>query len=383
MALHGIKTNLLTSAAVAIGSVSTAVIGLVATADDADAATFPLDTPVLVPVRSAMAKAGSTGTLHAALTAIAEIATPQVVVVRVASAAEGGDQDTAVLGTAAGNAYKGMQALLTAEAKTGVKPRILGAPGLDTQAVTNGLVAIAKKLRGFVYAMAQGNDAASAITYRAQFGDRELMLFWPATSRGPTDTIARALAQRAYIDQAQGWQKTISNVVVTGITGMSHDVSWSMDDDTTDAALLNAADITTIICYSGYRFWGNHTTSSEPSWLFESAVRTSQVLQDEFQRGLFWAMDKPITAGLIKDMISTVNARLRKLVVNNQLIGGRCWYDPDKNASSDLAAGQLALDYDFTACAPLEGLTENQTITDTYYADLSSQISSTGATSGT
>jgi phage tail sheath protein FI len=60
MALHGIKTNLLTSAAVAIGSVSTAVIGLVATADDADAATFPLDTPVLVPVRSAMAKAGST-----------------------------------------------------------------------------------------------------------------------------------------------------------------------------------------------------------------------------------------------------------------------------------------------------------------------------------
>jgi phage tail sheath protein FI len=75
----------------------------VATADDADAATFPLDTPVLVPVRSAMAKAGSTGTLHAALTAIAEIATPRswwFASRRLPKA----DQDTAVLGTAAGNA---------------------------------------------------------------------------------------------------------------------------------------------------------------------------------------------------------------------------------------------------------------------------------------
>ena len=373
--MHGIKTNLLISAARAIAPVSTAVIGLVATGTDADLTMFPLDQPVLITdVRAAIAKAGAAGTLKAALSAISDITSPLVVVVRVAVDAV--EQDAKVLGTSAGSAYTGMQALLTAEAKTGVRPRILGAPGLDTEAVTNGLVTIAKRLRGFVYAMAQGDDRDEAVTYAGEFGDRELMLFWPATSAGNADTIGRALGMRAWIDQTQGWQKTISNVVITGVTGIGKDVSWAMDDEATDAAVLNAANITTLICFNGYRFWGNRTLASDPVFAFESAVRTSQVLQDTFQEGLFWAMDKPITAGLIKDMISTVNGVLRKMVTNNQLIGGKCWYDPAKNSGTDLAGGQLALDYDFTPCAPLEGLTENQTITDTYYGDLSSTISS-------
>ena len=372
--MHGIKTNILISAARSIRPVSTAVIGLVATAADADVTTFPLDTPVLITdVRSALAKAGTSGTLKAALAGIADITSPLVVVVRVGVDV---DQDSKVLGSTAGSAYSGMQALLVAEAKTGVRPRILGAPGLDTQAVTNGLITVAKRVRGFVYAMAVADDRDEAVTYAEEFGDRELMLFWPATSKGAADTIGKALGMRAWIDQTQGWQKTISNVVITGVTGMSHDVSWAMDDDATDAAVLNAANITTLICSNGYRFWGNRTMAADPVFAFESAVRTSQVLQDTFQEGLFWAMDKPITAGLIKDMISTVNGVLRKMVTNNQLIGGRCWYDRAKNPSAGLAGGQLALDYDFTPCAPLEGLTENQTITDTYYGDLSSTISS-------
>ncbi|RSU73160.1 phage tail protein [Sphingomonas sp. S-NIH.Pt3_0716] len=373
--MHGIKTNLLTSAARSIAAVSTAVIGIVATGGDADANEFPLDQPRLITdVRAAIGKAGTTGTLKTALSAIADITSARVVVVRVAVDAV--DQNGKVLGTTAGSAYTGMQALLTAEAKTGVRPRILGAPGLDTEAVTNGLVSIAKRLRGFVYAMAEGDDRDEAVAYANEFGDRELMLFWPATSAGNADTIGRALGMRAWIDQTQGWQKTISNVVVTGVTGIGKDVSWSMDDESTDAAVLNEANITTLVCFNGYRFWGNRTMSSEPLFAFESAVRTSQVLQDTFQDGLFWAMDKPITAGLIKDMISTVNGVLRKMVANSQIIGGKCWYDPAKNSGTDLGGGQLALDYDFTPCAPLEGLTENQVITDTYYADLSSSISS-------
>lgn len=373
--MHGIKTNLLTSAARSIAPASSAVIGLVATGVDADPATFPLDTPVLITdVRLAIAKAGASGTLKAALSAICDITSPLVVVVRVA--VDPVEQDAKVLGSSAGSAYTGMQALLTAEAKTGVRPRILGAPGLDTQAVANGLVSVAKRLRGFVYAMAQADDRDEAVLYADEFGDRELMLIWPATSAGNADTIGRALGMRAWIDQTQGWQKTLSNVVITGVTGIGKDVSWAMDDEATDAAVLNAANITTLICYNGYRFWGNRTTSAEPLFAFESAVRTSQVLQDTFQEGLFWAMDKPITAGLIKDMISTVNGVLRKMATNNQIIGGKCWYDPAKNPGTDLAGGQLALDYDFTPCAPLEGLTQNQTITDTYYADLSSTISS-------
>lgn len=374
--MHGIKTNLLTSTSLTPATVATSVIGMVVTAPDADATLFPLDTPVLISnVLTALAKAGTSGTLRPALLAIADIVSPKIVVVRVAVDTE--NQDAKVLGTATGPAYTGMQALLMAEARTGSRPRILGAPGLDTQAVTNGLVAVAKRLRGFVYAMAEGDTRDEAIAYREDFGARELMLFWPTTSAGKADTIGRALGLRAYIDQTVGWHKTISNVAITGVTGIGADVSWAMDDDTTDAALLNAAGITTLICYNGYRFWGNETTSDVDSWRFESAVRTSQVLQDTIQEAHFPYIDEPLTVGIVKTLIAKGNGFIRKCVANGRMIGGNYYYDAGLNQNGDLAGGNLVLSYDFTPCAPLQSLTENQTITDIYYSDFSAQLATT------
>ncbi|WJS97850.1 phage tail sheath subtilisin-like domain-containing protein [Novosphingobium humi] len=371
--MHGIKTTLKTSTSLTPATVATSVIGMVVTAPDADATLFPLDTPVLVSnVLTALAKAGTSGTLRPALLAIADIVSPRVIVVRVGVDAQ--NQDALVLGTQSGPAYTGVQALLMAEAKTGSRPRILGAPGLDSEAVTNGLVAVAKRLRGFVYAMAQGETRDEAIAYREGFGARELMLFWPATSGGKADTIGRALGLRAYIDQTVGWHKTISNVVITGVTGIGADVSWAMDDDTTDAALLNEAGITTLICYNGYRFWGNETTSDVDSWKFESAVRTSQVLQDTIQEAHFPYIDSPLTVGMVKALIAKGNAFIRKCVTNGQMIGGNFYYDTSLNETGDLAGGNLVLSYDFTPCAPLQSLTEVQTITDTYYADFAAQL---------
>jgi phage tail sheath protein FI len=58
---------------------------MVCTASDADAATFPLNEPVLITnVQSAIAKAGKKGTLSASLQAIADQSKPVTVVVRVA-----------------------------------------------------------------------------------------------------------------------------------------------------------------------------------------------------------------------------------------------------------------------------------------------------------
>ncbi|MET1537487.1 phage tail protein, partial [Burkholderia sola] len=118
-----------------------------------DAATFPLNRPVLVTkIDAAIGKAGTKGTLAQALNAIKEQCRPVLVVVRVADG-EGAteaerrtDQDAKVIGTTAGNQYTGLQALLAAQAQLGVKPRILGAPGLDSQAVTDALASVAIKL---------------------------------------------------------------------------------------------------------------------------------------------------------------------------------------------------------------------------------------------
>ena len=367
--LHGIKTNILTAGTRAIADASTAVIGLIGTAPLADAVAFPLGSRVLITdVRAALADIGTTGTLPAALAAIADQTSPVIVLVRVAADADPADQNLLV------NA--GADLLLSAETQLGVRPRILGAPGLDTAVVTAHLVTVAKALRGMVYAAAIGADVADVITYAGDFGDRELMLIWPSfTGAFAGDAVARALGLRAQIDAAQGWHKTLSNVVVGGVTGIATDVTFDFQSETTDAALLNTAGVTTLVRFGGgFRFWGNRTRSEEPLFAFESATRTSQIIADEIAFGLAWAVDKPMTGRLVRDIVDTINARLRKLVSQGRLIGARAWYDPALNNSVDLAAGKLVIDYDFTPAAPLEGLELNQRITDRYYATLAAQV---------
>ncbi|WP_240355303.1 phage tail tape measure protein [Pectobacterium brasiliense] len=61
---HGMQVVEINDGTRVISTVSTAIIGMVCTASDADAATFPLNTPVLITnVLSAAGKAGKTGTL--------------------------------------------------------------------------------------------------------------------------------------------------------------------------------------------------------------------------------------------------------------------------------------------------------------------------------
>ncbi len=82
---HGVRVVEVNEGTRTITTVSTAIIGMVCTADDADAAAFPLNRPVLLTdVTTAIGKAGKTGTLAASLDAIADQAKPLVVVVRVA-----------------------------------------------------------------------------------------------------------------------------------------------------------------------------------------------------------------------------------------------------------------------------------------------------------
>lgn len=379
--MHGIKTNVLTAGTRTIAAVASGVIGLVCTASAAAGApttalnaAFPIGTPVLVTdVRKAIGQAGTGGTLKPALEAIYDQCSPIVIVTRVAIDAQA--QDAATIGSAGD--YSGLYALLAAESVTGFRPRVIGAPGLDSQAVITALATVAGKLRAMVYAAAAGDTVAEAVTYRANFQARELMLFWPNWSGSfAGDAVARALGLRARIDEETGWHKTISNVAVNGVTSVSQSLFFDIQDPTTDVAALNAAQITTLVRSpsGGFIYWGNRTTAAEPLFAFESAVRTSQILQDEIAAGLIWASDKPLTAFLVKDVLETINARIRGLVVQQRLIGGRAWFDPALNPQADLAAGKLVIDYEFTPAAPLEGLELNQRITDKYYADLSAQL---------
>lgn len=388
--MHGLTITESATGPRPIAESSLAVIGLIATAtttgDTAavaalDAA-FPLNTPVLIPgnVNEAAAAAGDGGTLAPALEAIGDQASALVVVVRVAQGNDQAGTDDNVIGAQTAGAYTGMQALLAAEARLGVRPRILGAPGLDTQDVVTELVEVAKALRGMVYAAAIGDDVAEAVTYRGEFGERELMLIWPDTSKSetfPGDIVARALGLRAQIDEQTGWHKTISNVVLAGVTGMDRDVHFDLLDPSTAAGVLNDAPVTTIIRREGYRLWGNRTCASSdtPEFSFESAVRTSHALQDIIASVVAPFLDQPMTIGLIKDLLETGNAAFRQLAIEGRIIGAQMFFDENANSETQLAAGRPTFRIQYTPVAPLENPRVNLVITDFYYSGFADLLS--------
>ena len=381
---HGVRVHELNEGTRPIRTVSTAVIGLIATGSDADATAFPLDKPVLITnIQAAIGNAGTQGTLARSLQAIVDQTNAVVVVVRVDQKTDEAEQTTAVIGGTVNGKYTGMKALLTAEQHLGVKPRILGAPGLDTAAVTASLGGIAEKLRAFNYVSAHGCETKEeAVAYRDAIGSRETMIIWPdflgwdtVTSSTKTfEATARALGLRAKIDNDIGWHKTLSNVPVNGVTGISKDVFWQLQSMDTDAGYLNSNEVTTLIQSSGLRFWGSRTCTDDPLFAFENSTRTAQVLADTMAEGHMWAVDKPLHPSLARDIVEGINAKFRDLKTQGYIIDGECWFDDSVNSKETLKSGRLILDYDYTPVPPLEDLTLRQRITDKYLADFASRM---------
>jgi phage tail sheath protein FI len=388
---HGVRVIEINEGVRPIRTIATAVIGLVATADDADTEYFPADTPKLVTnINEAIGLAGTTGTLRGALDAIADQARPVAVVVRVPEGTGDKDEDRLasqnnnVIGTVTPQGkYTGIQALKAARGQLGITPRILGCPGLDTEDVTAELVSVAQELRAFAYAACYGCETKEAAqAYRNQFGARELMLIFgdftkwdvTASARNASYAVANALGLRAKIDEDTGWHKTLSNIAVNSVTGLTQDVYWDLQNPATDAGYLNENDITCLIQSDGFRFWGNRTCSDDPLFAFENYTRTAQVLADTIAEAHMWAIDKPLTPTLVKDIMEGINAKFREMRSLGYIVDATAYYDSEINTSATLKDGKLYIDYDYTPVPPLENLIFRQRITDRYLLDFAEKI---------
>lgn len=382
---HGVRVIEINEGTRTIRTVSTAVIGVVCTGEDADATYFPLNTPILITnINTAIGKAGSQGTLKPTLEAIADQCTPVIVVVRVEKGASAAETEANIIGTTTENGkYTGMKALLSAQTQLKVKPRILGVPGYDSLPVATALVSLAQKLRAFCYVSAFGaKTKEQAVLYRDKLGAREAMIIWPDfvgfdTTKKSNVTLSatsRALGLRAQIDQKVGWHKTLSNVPVNGVTGISHDVFWDLQEESSDSNFLNENEVTTLICNQGYRFWGSRTCSADTLFAFENYTRTAQVLADTIAEAQFQLVDAPMHASLIKDLVESINNKFRELKSNGYIVDGKAWFDPESNTADILKAGKLYIDYDYTPVPPLENLMLRQRITDKYLIELADSV---------
>ena len=398
--LHGVNLVELANGARTITVSASSVIGIVGTAEYADPAAFPLDTPVLVQRPSDFAALTATaagaldvGSLPGALAGIFDVVSTPVVVVRVDTITSGvAGQLAEVVGDPATG--QGVYALLTAESRNLPKPKILIAPGHTHQQLTGGappaalanpvvaaLAAVAGKLRACAVADGPNDTNAHAIAKAALEADERVwpvdpFVFSDLSGATAVPTSARAAAVIALTDQRRGYWWSPSNQVIPGVTGLGRPVTFSLSDMTTDAGVLNAGGVATVINAQGFRLWGNRTGAADPAYAFLSVRRTADVFFDAFDAAFLSAVDQPFSAQLLRDVLDAGNAFLRQEKAKGATLGGKFTLDPDLNTAASLQAGQAFYDFDFEPPAPMEGLTLRASRNGGYYDTLITAVTS-------
>lgn len=385
--LHGVETIQIDDGIRPIATVKSSVIGVVGTAPAADAAAFPLNTPVLVTGPRMAATLGATGTLKDSYDAIYSMGVNLAVVVRVEEGVDAAATAANVTGDPA--LGTGVYALLAANNLTGQTPKIIGAPGHVTPADPNtkpgpvaALQTVAARLRGVTVLDGPNTNEADAITYAGLFDDARVYLVDPAVKvydATAADYVTRpasgyAMGAISRRDAERGFWWSPSNQVLPAVTGTSRPVFWALNEKETEANRLNAEKVATIVRGDGFRLWGNRTTATDALWAFLSVRRTADMIYESVEAAQLWAMDRPFSAQLIRDIRDSVQEYLNTLIRRGAILGGKVWLDPELNTEATLKAGQLYLDFDIEPPAPLERLTFRAHREGSYYTELVTQV---------
>ncbi|GHE88242.1 bacteriophage protein [Aliiroseovarius zhejiangensis] len=388
--LHGVEVVEIDDGTRPIEAVKSSVIGIVGTAPDADAAAFPLNTPVLI-AGSRTEAAGldtvgdANGTLPNAIDAIFDQIGAAVVVVRI----EEGADEAALLANAVGGVnavdgnLEGVHALLGAESVVGFSPRVLIAPGMTHQRpgdaanpVVSELIGIAERMRAVIIADGPNTTDADAQTAAADFGSDRLYVVdpWVKVSRGGVTVDEPASARVAGViaktDLTVGFWASPSNKLINGIVGTSRPVDFKLGDANSRANLLNENKVATIIRQNGYRLWGNRSVTADTKWHFLCVRRTADIINDSLQRAHLWAVDRGITKTYVEAVTEGVNDSLRDLKAQGAILGGECWADPDLNTPANVQLGEVFFDFDFTPPYPAERITFRSHLVNDYVEEV-------------
>ncbi|MCG7868186.1 MAG: phage tail sheath subtilisin-like domain-containing protein [Candidatus Thiodiazotropha taylori] len=384
--LHGVEVQEIQTGDRPISTVKSSIIGIVGTAPDADAAQFPLNTPVLV-TGSRLEAAGldtvgnAAGTLPDALDGIFDQAGAMVVVIRVDEGVDDAETQSNVIGgvDAGTGDYTGVQALLSSEGAVHAIPRILVAPGFtDKAAVVTEMLAIADRLRAVIIADGPNATDADAIAYREGFGSARVYVVdpqvkvWDTVADAEVSQVAsaRVAGVIARTDSERGFWWSPSNQEIYGIVGTHRPIDFSLGDVNARANHLNENEVATIIHKDGYRLWGNRTCSSDPKWAFLSVRRTADMINESLQVAHMWAVDRNITKTYLEDVVEGVNAYMNHLKAQGAIINGKAWADPELNTPDQIAQGIVYIDFDFTPPYPAEHIVFRSQLTNDYLVEV-------------
>ncbi len=391
--LHGIEIIEIDNGIRPIQTVASSVIGIVGTAPLADAAAFPLNMPVLIAGPRQAATLGATGTLLDAYQQIYAEGVNIAVVVRVEEGADAAGTLANVVGSAV--SQTGIHALVTAESIIGVTPMILCAPGFTSNVApfnvaapgATALISVATRMKAVAIIDGPNTNEANALTDVANYGSDRVLYVDPAVrvwneaaeaivTRPASASFAGALSA-VDADPSKGFWWSPSNMVLKGIVGTARPIGFAIGAEDTESNRLNEAGIATIVNRNGFRSWGNRTLGIDPNWAFLSVRRTADMVYRSIEEALLWAMDRPFSEQLLRDIRDSVKSYLETLENRGAILGGDCWLDPELNTEATLKAGQVYIDFDIEPPAPLERLSIRAHRNGSYYEELVAAVAAT------
>ena len=274
----------------------------------------------------------------------------------------------------------------------GFFPKIFIAPGFSTlNAVSVELIASATQLSAVAYIDAPiGSTVPQVIAGRGPAGtlnfntssDRVRLCYphvkvYDAATNGERlqPLSIRAAGLRAKVDNDKGYWWSSSNQELLGVIGLERPLTARIDDANSEVNLLNENGITTVFNSfgTGLRLWGNRT-AAWPTVThmrnFENVRRTKDIVDESIRYSSLQFVDQPVTTSLIDSISESVNLFLRKLIGDQALLGGECWYDPARNPQTELEQGHVLFNYKLTVPPPFERGTFETEITGEYLVSL-------------
>lgn len=351
------------------------VVGIIGTAPAADAATFPLDTPVFMYSDDAakLTALGTTGTLRDAVNLINgqlgefQVAA-KIVIVRVT---EGLDATATIANIVGDGATTGLSAFLEAGPSLGVIPRLLCAPGFTSQRVAPGanavcaaLPAICEKLLAHAVVDGPATTEQDAIDWRETISSQRLIPVDPAVkvlANGLSTVVPLSPAvigigvRRDHEKQGRPFHSW-ANQPVQGIVGPSRPIRFSLTDGATEGQRLLSANVGVLlrgemgveiaIAQGGFVFVGTDNAGEDDLWRFYNVTRGRDYIHLMMLRTLRFYLGRfNVTGQTVQAIINTMETALRNLKADGDILGFEIKFTRDQNTPEELRQGRFTVNF--------------------------------------
>lgn len=400
--LHGVETIAVTQGARPVRDVRSAVIAVVGTAPQGAVNELVLCLNASDDAQFGAVDEDSVGyTLPAALQALRDTGASAILVVNVLDAeAEQTPEDIGLSdligSTDVDGIRTGLQLLYEGYGLYGFDARIVIVPNYSSApAMAAAMEVVATALKAVAYfdlpigltrneAIQARSGSVLGLTIHQTSSDRirpcypHVKVFDATTEQNVLEPLSiRAAGVRARTDREIGYWTSSSNKTLSGVVGLERVLTSRIDDADSDVNNLNAAGLTTVFrdWGTGFRLWGNRNASFPTSTApenFEQVRRTRDMIESALHQASLQFIDLDIGQPEIDTIVETGDAYMRSLFQRGAVVGGKVWFDASRTPPTDIANGQLRIQYKFTPKYPNERLTYESEVTNEYLLDLRS-----------